>query len=227
LNKPVDSSAKKFLKSYVRKGARAAIRNLGEEWRRSKQHRCALKQVDRFLQRPDKKLNLGCGPNPKPGWINIDLFDSHADLRLDLREDWPFADATVSYVYSEHVFEHFEIRDEVPHFLLEGYRVLRPGGVFDVGVPDTVWPLRAYGIPDDPYWPHAKKLHPEWCKTQLDHINYHFRQGAEHKYAWDCETLAMALRKSGFANIERREFDPALDSESRRIGTLYMRAVKP
>lgn len=227
MKKPVDGSAKRFLKSRLLKGTRAALRNVREEWGRSTQHRSALKQLGRFLQLPEKKLHLGCGPNLKPGWINIDLFDSRADLRLDLREEWPFADATIAHVYSEHVFEHFEIRDEVPHFLSESCRVLRPGGLFDVGVPDTVWPLRAYGNPDDPYWAHAKTWHPDWCETQLDHINYHFRQGTEHKYAWDYETLAGALRRSGFTNMERREFDPALDAESRRVGTLYVRAIRP
>ena len=112
---------------------------------------------------------------------NIDLFDAHADLRLDLREKWPFGDATVSSVYSEHVFEHFELHREVAHFLSEAHRVLKPDGIFDVGVPDTEWPLRAYGNPDDPYWTFAKMVHPAWCETQLDHLNYHFRQGVEHK----------------------------------------------
>lgn len=179
------------------------------------------------MQRPEKKLNLGCGSNPRPGWINIDLFASCADLQLDLREKWPFADASISYVYSEHVFEHFDIDDEVPHFLSEARRVLHPGGLFDVGVPDTEWPLRAYGDPDNPYWPFSETVHPQWCETQLDHINYHFRQGTQHKYAWDYETLARTLRRFGFTDVTRREFDPTLDSKSRKIGTLYMRAMKP
>jgi predicted SAM-dependent methyltransferase len=156
------------------------------------------------------------------------LFRTHrSELnRVDLREKWPFSDASVSHVYSEHVFEHFELQREVTHFLSEARRVLQPGGIFDVGVPDTEWPLRAYGNPDDPYWPFAKAVHPEWCETQLDHINYHFRQGTEHKYAWDFETLARTLRSFGFTDIARRECDPERDSESRRIGTLYMTAVK-
>jgi predicted SAM-dependent methyltransferase len=197
------------------------------EWGIYKRHRSALKKVAPFLRYPEKKLNLGCGPNLKPGWINIDLLDSGADLQLDLREQWPFADASISHIYSEHVFEHFEVREEVSHFLSEAYRVLRPGGLFEVGVPDTEWPLRAYGDPSDPYWRFAKTVHPEWCETQLDHINYHFRQGRQHKYAWDYETLARKLRQFDFTCITRREFDPNIDSESRKAGTLYLTAMKP
>jgi len=171
---------------------------------------------------------LGCGSNPKPDWINIDLFAPSSDAQLDLREDWPFTANAASRVYSEHVFEHFEYPVEVRHFLAETLRVLKPGGTIDIGVPDTEWPLTAYGDSSNEYWKVAKAVwHPSYCETHLDHINYHFRQGQEHKYAWDAVTLTNELQKAGFVSIERRVFDPSLDLESRRLGTLYMRARKP
>jgi predicted SAM-dependent methyltransferase len=126
------------------------------------------------------------------------------------------------------VFEHFEFHCEVPHLLSESLRVLQAGGIFDVGVPDSEWPLRAYGQAAEDYWRFVTtKWHPKWCETQLDHINYHFRQDGEHKFAWDEETLERSLKTAGFACVVRRQFDPTLDAESRRIGTLYMRASKP
>ena len=219
--------ANRFITAYFSKGFSAAVLQTEQEWHIYRQHRLALKKFPSFLCPSENKLNLGCGPNPKAGWINVDLFDSRADLQLDLRESWPFPEDSVAYVYSEHVFEHFEPRDEVKHFLSEALRVLRPGRVFDVGVPDTEWPLQAYGDPLDPYWQFVKDLHPKWCETKLDHINFHFRQEAEHKYAWDYETLARFLCRAGFAHIARREFDPAIDSASRKVGTLYVTAIKP
>lgn len=221
------SSVKTFIKSHTSKGFVSAVRSTRQEWNISRLHRSELKKVGRFLQLPEKNLNLGCGPNLRAGWINIDLFDPGADLRLDLRENWPFAGASISQIYSEHVFEHFEIREEVPHFLSEARRVLQSGGLFDVAVPDTEWPLRAYGDPSNRYWSRSEPYHPEWCETQMDHINYHFRQGTEHKYAWDYETLARTLRRFGFTEITRREFDPARDTEFRREGTLYVTGIKP
>jgi predicted SAM-dependent methyltransferase len=89
---------------------------------------------------------------PKIGWLNVDLFNSAADLRLDLRNPWPFQDASAAHIYSEHIFEHFDPEEEVPHYFAESKRVLAPGGILDIGVPDTEWPLRAYGHPEDPYW---------------------------------------------------------------------------
>ena len=118
---------KEYTKTHTSKGFVNAVRNAKKEWRIARLHHSEQKKVGPFLQRTEKKLNLGCGPNPKAGWINIDLFDSHADLRLDLREKWPFADASISHIYSEHVFEHFELQQEVPHFLSESLRVLQPG----------------------------------------------------------------------------------------------------
>lgn len=63
-------------------------------------------------------------------------------------------------------------------------------------------------------------------ESEFDHINYHFRQEMEHKYAWDEDTLARTLRQFWFNDLTRREFDPALDTESRNVGTLYMKASK-
>ncbi|SRR6266550_374279 len=221
------SAVKDCVKRHTTYNLRRAIHDIGTEGLLCFRHWSALRKAPRFLRKRPLKLNLGCGPNRKPGWLNIDLFDSAADLQLDLRKRWPFAEGSAAYIYSEHVFEHFEFLQEVPHILSESLRVLQNGGVFDVGVPDTEWPLHAYGTPDHECWQLAPKWHPETCETQLDHINYHFRQGEQHKYAWDEETLTRSLKRSGFVCIVRRPFDATLDCESRRIGTLYMRAIKP
>jgi predicted SAM-dependent methyltransferase len=175
----------------------------------------------------DLKLHIACGPNIKQGWTNIDLVPS-ADLQLDLREPWPFRDNSASIVYSEHFFEHLEYPLEAERFLAESMRVLAPGGRFSVGVPDTEWPLRAYIEGDAEYFRLAReRWHPAWCDTRMHQINYHFRQEQEHKYAYDFETLERVLAKAGFVSITRRDFDPSIDSEARRIGTLYVDGRKP
>ncbi|MBV9578202.1 MAG: methyltransferase domain-containing protein, partial [Chloroflexi bacterium] len=187
------------LDAHTTHGVHYALTLLTRELANARRHRASARQAARFLQGALLELNLGCGPNPKAGWINVDLFDDHADLHLDLRERWPFPDRSVSHIYSEHVFEHFDFHVEVPYFLAESWRVLCAGGIFDVGVPDTQWTLHAYGHPESDYWDFARSgVHADWCETQLDHINYHFRQDGEHKYAWDTETLVRTLHKAGF-----------------------------
>ncbi len=218
---------KDYIKSHTSKALFRSVRQVREDLRNYRLHRLAVSKASRFLGGQPLKLNLGSGPICKPGWVNIDLFESRADLRLDLREPWPFPDGSVAYIYSEHAFEHFEFYEEVPHILSESLRVLQPEGVFDVALPNTEWTLRAYGNPDHDYWRSTHLWHPKTCETQLDHINHHFRQYGEHKYMWDEETLRRSLQRSGFTCISSRPFDSTLDSESRIIGTMYMRAIKP
>jgi len=157
----------------------------------------------------------------------VDLFVSGVNLSLDLREPLPFASAVATHIYSEHAFEHFSYPDQANRLLAECLRVLAPGGVLDVGVPDTEQAI--YDVYRDPAkLARARELwHREsWCDLPLHQLNYHFRQNGEHKYAWDYETLASVLAKAGFAAISRRDFEVGLDDEKRR-GTLYIRAHKP
>jgi predicted SAM-dependent methyltransferase len=133
-------------------------------------------------------------------------------------------------IYSEHFVEHLDYPDDAKRFLLECFRLLEPNGLFRVGVPDTRWPLLDYAGVGDGRWLEAnetERWHPEWCKTPMDHINYHFRQGTEHRYAYDFETIENALKETGFGEINQCEFDPAFDSKSRKLGTLYVNARKP
>ncbi len=211
-------------------GVRQASRNLIRELRLSVHHRRSARRARKYWGHAPLQLHLGCGKVLKPGWVNIDLGSSVADLRLDLREPLPFPDDSVSIIYSEHFFEHLGYPDEARHFLRESIRVLRPGGLFDVGVPDTEWPITAYTNDDRQYFQFVRdRWHPEWCNLRMHNINFHFRQDGEHQYAYDFETLAAVLEGAGFTAIHRREFNPEQDSDpySRGKGTLYVTAIKP
>ncbi len=155
----------------------------------------------------------------------MDLF-GRPDLTLDLREALPLPDGSADRIYSEHFFEHLEYVD-AQRLLREALRVLGPGGDLQIGVPDSEWPISAYGDPKNEYFELAReRWHPEWCDTRMHHINYHFRQAGEHRYAYDFETLQKMLLAAGFDRAVRREFDPELDSADRRLGTLYVVASK-
>jgi len=220
-------SVKSFARTHLGNGVVKALANLRAELHILLLHRISSRKVPRILVNSPLKLNCGCGSNRKAGWINIDLTEKNADLRLDLRTRFPFPDLSASFIYSEHFFEHLEFPTETDMFLRESLRVLIPGGRFRVGVPDTEWPLNSYVQRDDAYFQFARQhWHPAYCNTRLHSINYHFRQGSEHKYAYDLETLTTLLSESGFVGIERSEFDPSLDSEHRKLGTLYVNASK-
>jgi hypothetical protein len=68
----------------------------------------------------------------------------------------------------------------------------------------------------------------------MHNLNYHFRQGREHKYAYDLETLKQILEEAGFVSVERRPLDPEFDSPDRMVDSLpwktpglYVNALKP
>ncbi len=209
------------IKAQMTGGFRNALRGLWSEFLILRRHRASLRKARRLPKTSDLKLNLGCGANLKPGWINVDSFNERADLQLDLREKFPFRDESVSFIYSEHFFEHLEYPDQAIGFLRKAWRVLKPGGTLSISVPDTEWPLISYATGNEEYFRLAReRFHPKWCNTRMHNLNYHFRQGSEHKHAYDFETLGKILQEVGFVSMEKRPFKPGLDSEARRMPTL-------
>jgi hypothetical protein len=67
----------------------------------------------------------------------------------------------------------------------------------------------------------------------MEVINQMFRMGGAHKYAWDFETLTLALSEAGFKNIVRHPSGCAstahlcLDDPEHAFETLYAEALRP
>jgi predicted SAM-dependent methyltransferase len=220
------SVARKFLSS----GEKTALSRLVTELRISHYHRTGLRRLrQRSLWKPSK-INLGSGSVCKSGYLNVDLFPG-GDLTLDLRRGLPFESNCCEVIFSEHFFEHIDYPEAVHHLFSECLRVLKPGGVLRFSVPDTEWPLHDYRDGSDASYFLASKQnswwHPSYCTTRLERINYHFRQNGEHRFAYDEETARKVLASIGFSEIKRVIFDAELDSEHRRVGSLFMLARKP
>jgi predicted SAM-dependent methyltransferase len=89
-------------------------------------------------------LNLGCGERFHPDWINIDLTSGRSGvIAHDLAKGIPFSSDSADAVYLAAVFEHIR-RNDAANFLREIYRVLKPGGIVRVGVPDLEKICRLY-----------------------------------------------------------------------------------
>ena len=83
-----------------------------------------------------KCLNLGCGNRWHLRWTNLDFVSKDkCVIAHNLNQAIPFADECFEVVYSSHLLEHFS-KDKAEVFLRECYRVLKPGGVLRVVVPD-------------------------------------------------------------------------------------------
>jgi predicted SAM-dependent methyltransferase len=214
---------------------------LWEEIRFMKVRLRSLGARRRYRNEAELLINLGAGKYGKPGWVNVDwVRHSGINCIYDCRRGLPFGDESARAIFCEHFLEHLDYTEHVPRFLSECRRVLRPGGVLRVIVPDAERYLRAYC---DAGWESLAQLRPLdadrsdryfHCRyrTKIELINQVFRQGHAHKYAYDYETLEFLLRRYGFSQVQRCEFGQsqlsefAIDQPRRASESLYVEAVK-
>lgn len=180
-------------------------------------------------------VNVGCGPQILDGFVNVDLF--RADKRVvkwDCRHSLPFANDAVAGIRVEHFVEHLEVREELTEFLCDCHRVLQPGGVLRVIVPDGEKYVRAYCKGDLTSFATLgfSVPFPVDLPTRMDVVNHVFHQSHEHRWAYDFENLSDRLRGAGFSQIRRSEFGQsavpqlAQDRDVHKPYSLYVEATK-
>jgi predicted SAM-dependent methyltransferase len=106
-----------------------------------------MRTFDRFIgQKAGGKtmLNLGCGKTFHPDWVNVDFVSSDANvISYDLTKGIPFSSETFDVVYHSHVLEHFTA-SQGDAFIKECFRLLKPGGILRIAVPDLERIARNY-----------------------------------------------------------------------------------
>ncbi|MEO6424213.1 MAG: methyltransferase domain-containing protein [Bacteroidia bacterium] len=93
-----------------------------------------------------KYLNLGCGTHYSLAkeWTNIDFSSSGPGvIAHNLLKGIPFNDNSFDLVYHSHVLEHFS-KEDGENLIAECYRVLKPGGILRVVIPDLEMIARNY-----------------------------------------------------------------------------------
>ena len=169
-------------------------------------------------------LHLGSQKMRKEGWVNVDLVGYPVDLAWDFARPFPFPDMRVDAIFLEHVLEHFTLEQGLA-LVQEAHRLLKPGGVLRVGVPDAETYLRAY-VDSDGFLNRMRPLAP----TRLLAVQELFYWPG-HATMYDFETLGLLIAAAGFEAVERGRFgdsriDRCPDSEHRREETLYVEAVR-
>jgi predicted SAM-dependent methyltransferase len=176
-------------------------------------------------------LNLGAGPRGLAGshWVNVDGYPAPGiDFLIDISRRLPFADAGFDGVFCEHVLEHFAKADGA-RLAREVARILKPGGIFRVVVPDAAFVLRSYfDAPDNLV---VMRGDGEAGETPMDAVNSYFRQRYEHQFMYDWPTLRRLLLDAGFADAAPCAFRTttsdlplAIDAETYLRESLYVEA---
>jgi SAM-dependent methyltransferase len=138
---------------------------------------------------------------------------------LDVTRRFPFANGTFDYAFSSHMVEHL-CPDEAAPCLRELHRVMRPGGIVRLSVPDLDLAVRQY----DP-------AHPE---TFLDLIfqgrSRRTHPLARHWWHYNAGSLTDLLLSAGFREPARRAFREGRCADVERIDSrpdsLFMEAVR-
>jgi SAM-dependent methyltransferase len=93
---------------------------------------------------PRPFLNLGCGSRRHADWTNVDLVPAGPDvIGADLRRPLPYSAGSFQAVYAAHLLEHF-VPAEAGRLVAEAHRLLAPGGLVRIVVPDLEGIARAY-----------------------------------------------------------------------------------
>jgi hypothetical protein len=168
------------------------------------------------------RLHLGSSRSRKPGWLNVDLVGYPVELAWNVRRPLPFGDATAEAIFHEHLLEHLSLEDGL-RLTVECHRLLEPGGVLRVGVPDAGRYARSYADADG-FIAEVRPGRPTPLLA-LQEVFY----GSGHRTMYDADTLLLVLAAAGFETADVRDFgqsaiEPAPDSPHRRRETLYVEA---
>ena len=165
-----------------------------------------------------RKLQIGAGHNPLPGWLCTDIAPVHPGIAfLDATQPFPLPDSTFDLVSSEHMIEHIPYAAGL--FMLgECHRILRPGGRIRVATPDLQVLLALNTAEPAPMqqrylrWITERFLPGRPCRPSFV-INNAFRNWG-HQFLYDAEILAEALAQKGFVQVTRqapgKSAEPAL-----------------
>lgn len=200
--------------------------------------------IDGALGANPAMLQIGCGKNILPNWLNTDLRPGPSAVFLDASTEFPFSDSSFDYVFSEHLIEHLNYKAG-EQMVTEIFRILKPKGRIRIATPDFDFLLNLYLRPGDPvhqrYIVWSADLFPVAAPpTAVSVVNNFFRDWG-HQYIYSRETLRSLLVDSGFCSIvpcvPGESADPHLrgidchssliGDEFNRLETMVLEGVKP
>jgi predicted SAM-dependent methyltransferase len=176
-----------------------------------------------------RRLNWGCGGYPEPGWINSDLHEyPGVDIRGDIRDGLPLASDSIDYAVSIHTLPEIPYPDLVP-VLSELRRVLKPGGVLRLGLPDLDKAIHAYLNQEEDYF----LVPDEDVRTLSGKMIVQLIWYGYSRSMFTSDFTTELLEKAGYSRVNTcryREtassFEEIVALDNRERETLFIEAVK-
>jgi ubiquinone/menaquinone biosynthesis C-methylase UbiE len=150
----------------------------------------------------------------------------------NLTKPFPWTAGSVDVVYTSHTLEHFT-REEGQFIIAESFRVLKPGGLIRIIVPDLREIINRYvnqALAADHFVEELGVLY-QTSRSPLKAKLIPFIQ-FPHKCMYDTETLLHALDRSGFRAASWNPFDSgiadiaAIESSGRTVAAVIVEGVK-
>lgn len=176
-----------------------------------------------------KRLNWGCGSWTPEGWINSDIKEEPGiNLVCSILDGLPLETDGIDYAVSIHALPEMAYPTLIP-VLQELRRVLKPGGVLRLVLPDIDKGIAAYQRGDRDYFlipdEDAKSVGAKFI-TQMLWYGY-------SKLLFTHDFIEEKLMKAGFSRVDRCAFKQTkspwpeiLELDNRENESLFVEAVK-
>jgi predicted SAM-dependent methyltransferase len=177
----------------------------------------------------NRRLHWGCGPITPYGWVNSDIAARPGvEIVADILHGLPLPDNDFDYVVSIHALPELAFREQAVA-LAELRRVLRPGGVLRLGLPDLDKAIRAYVTKDTDYFlipdDHSSSLAGKFV-VQLTWYGI-------SRCMFTVEFAAELLGRAGFSDIApcrfrqtASEFPGIVELDDRELESFFIEARK-
>ena len=152
----------------------------------------------------------------------------------DATKGLPVQDESLDVLYSSHMLEHLD-RNEADKFLKEAFRVLRPGGIVRIAVPDIKKKVEQYiESGDADAFIESTRLCVPRPRSLAQRLRLLLVGTRNHQWMYDGNSLCRLLQKHGFVETEvlpagqtKISGHEPLDLQEGASESVYVEAEKP